>query len=146
MNINEIQHRDEVLRAYFQGRDWDKNEEYLLKRKLILDSDQLLPEYQYVIEDEWEVESGRADQGCGDLVFTDGSGHFAVVEVKWIDLKSSDTASNKRTKKRKAVKEQAIIYAEIYEQKLSSINPSTVKKIEAYVYTNEDKKPQIQGR
>lgn len=140
---DEIQRRNQVLRDYFKGRDWDRNEEYLLKRELILVSDQLLPKYPYVIEDEWEVEAGRADQGCGDLVFTDGSGFFAVVEVKWIDVISSgDTASNKRTKKRKAVKEQAIKYAEIYEQKLTAINPDLINQVVAYVYTNEDDKPQ----
>ena len=118
MHIDEIQHRDQVLRAYFKGRDWDKNDEYLLKQKLIRCSDWLLPEYKYVIEDEWEVDAGRADQGCGDLVFTDGLGNFAIVEVKWIDSASSgSTATNKRTKKRKAVKEQAISYAYISREK-----------------------------
>ena len=151
MNENEIQHyddeiqrRNQVLRDYFEGRDWDRNDEYLLKRKLILSSDQLLPNYPYVFEDEWEVEAGRADQGRGDLVFTDGSGFFAVVEVKWIDLPSEGkTASTKRTHKRKKVREQAIKYAEIYEQKLIAINPDLINQVVAYVYTNEDDKPQI---
>ena len=141
MHIDEIKHRDHVLRDYFKGRDWDRNNEYLLKQKLIRCSDRLLPEYQYVIEDEWEVDAGRADQGCGDLIFTDGLGNFAVVEVKWIDVKSSgSTATNKRTKKRKAVKEQAISYATIYKEK----NLSAVKQLEAYTYTNEYDKPQRQ--
>lgn len=141
MHIDEIQHRDQVLRAYFKGRDWDRNDEYILKQKLIRCSAWLIPEYQYVIEDEWEVDAGRADQGCGDLVFTDGLGNFAVVEVKWIDVMSSgSTATNKRTKKRKAVKEQAISYAEIYKEK----NLSAVNQVEAYTYTNEYEKPQKQ--
>jgi hypothetical protein len=143
MNENEIQHRDQVLRAYFKGRDWDSNEEYLLKQKLILRSDRLLPEYQYVIEDEWEVESGRVDRGCGDLVFTDGLRRFAVVEVKWIDFQSEGkTARTKRNKKKNTVEEQAIKYAEIYEQKLPAINPYIDNQVAAYIYTNEDDKPQ----
>jgi len=72
-------------------------------------STQLLPDYPYVIEDEWEVEPGRTDRGRGDLVFTDGAGCFAVVEVKWLDLESTGrTGTTKRTsnrKKRRAVEE-----------------------------------------
>lgn len=144
MNQNEIEHRNQVLRAYFEGRNWDRNNEYALKRKLILNSHQLLPNYPYVIEDEWEVEPGRTDRGRGDLVFTNGLGYFAIVEVKWIDIEGlGRSGSTKRTsnrKKRRAVEEQALTYAKIYRtlliEKFDGLN-----QIEAYMFTNEHNSP-----
>lgn len=144
MDNSEIGHRNQIIRAYFNGRDWDKNNEYALKRQLVLSSHQLLPNHPYVVEDEWEVEPGRTDKGRGDLVFTDGTECFAVVEVKWIDLEGlGRTGSTKRTsnrKKRRAVEEQAINYANIYtDLVLRELN--TVKRVEAFVFTNEYAKP-----
>lgn len=141
MNSSEIEHRNQVLRAYFEGRNWDRNGEYVLKRKLVLNSHQLLPHYPYVIEDEWEVEPGRTDKGRGDLVFTDGRGHFAVVEVKWIDTQSSDRVSVTRRgsnrKKRRKVEKQAGDYAEIFSRKYDCVS-----HIEAYTFTNDQDYPQ----
>jgi len=48
MNLSQIEHRNQVIRAYFEGRDWDANGEYALKRKLVLNSTKLLPDYPYV--------------------------------------------------------------------------------------------------
>jgi hypothetical protein len=133
-----------VLRAYFNGRDWDKNSEYALKRKLVLNSHQLLPHHPYVIEDEWEVEASRTDKGRGDLVFTDGAGAFAVVEVKWIDLKGEGrSGSTKRTsnrKKRRTVEAQAITYANLYAE-LNLGMPNTTVRVDAFIFTNEDPQP-----
>jgi hypothetical protein len=144
MEPSQIQHRNRVLRAYFEGRNWDKNSEYVLKRKLVLSSNQLLPKYPYVIEDEWEVEPGRTDKGRGDLVFTDGINCFAIVEVKWIDLESiGRTGSTKRasnTKKRRTVEAQAISYANIY-AKQACERLDTVKLVEAFMFTNEHDQP-----
>jgi hypothetical protein len=146
MNRHEIEHRHQVLCAYFEGRNWDKNSEYALKRKLILNNTQLLPDYLYVIEDEWEVEPGRSDKGRGDLVFTNGADCFAVVEVKWIDLKGTGrTGSTKRTsnrKKRRTVEEQAINYANIY-ARLVFGELETVKQVKAFMFTNEYEQPQL---
>jgi hypothetical protein len=145
MEHEKILHRDKVLDSYFAGRDWDENDEYTLKRKLVLNRDRLLPQYPYVIEDEWDVIDSRTDLGRGDLVFTDGTGCFAVVEVKWIDLDSgSRTGSTKRTsnhKKRRKVEEQAIEYANNYRIKLSANELIDVKSIEAFYFTNECDKP-----
>jgi hypothetical protein len=52
---SEVQHRDQVLRAYFQGRDWDENKEYALKRDLVLRSAELLPDFPYLFDDEWAL-------------------------------------------------------------------------------------------
>jgi hypothetical protein len=140
MNHDIIQHRDQVLRAYFQGRNWDKNNEFLLKRELVLKSSKILPQYPYLIDDEWEVEASRTEKGRGDLVFTDGTGRYAVVEVKWIDLEG--TARQGRTKrvsnkqKRKDVKEQALKYAAILLG-----NWEDAEQVEAFVFTNECDQP-----
>ncbi|WP_121970331.1 hypothetical protein [Leptolyngbya sp. BC1307] len=144
MNQREIEHRDRVLRTYFDGRTWDANSEYTLKRQLIRNSHQLLPEHPYVIEEEWEVEPGRTDQGRGDLVFTDGDNCFAIVEVKWIDLsglgRKGSTRSVSNRKKRRKVEEQAVTYARLY---ASSANLTPDKKVEAFVFTNEFDRPHL---
>ncbi len=145
MKHERILHRDKVLHCYFAGRDWDENDEFILKRKLVLNRDRLLPQYSYIIEDEWDVIDSRTDFGRGDLVFTDGHGCFAVVEVKWIDLDSglrigtTKRASNR--KKRRKVEEQAIEYAHNYRNKLSADKLIVVKSIEAFYFTNEHDQP-----
>ena len=129
----EAMHRDRVLRSYFAGNDWDRGDEFLLIRDLVVRSSELLPDYPYVIEHEWDVVAGKTNEGRGDLVFSDGGCRYAVVEVKHIDLQSSgDTAKTKRTKSRKKVKEQAVFYADRMAMRLES--ESTVA---AYSFTNE---------
>jgi hypothetical protein len=146
MDKSKIEHRNYVLREYFKGRDWDGNNEYALKRQLVLRSHQLLPNYPYLIEDEWEVESGRTDKGRGDLVFTNGTGYFGVVEVKWIDLEGEGrTGSTKRTsnrKKRRVVEFQAIAYANLYAE-LTLIAGDPVNGLEAFIFTNEYAQPHL---
>ncbi|MBE9112604.1 hypothetical protein IQ273_24745 [Nodosilinea sp. LEGE 07298] len=147
MNKIEVKHRDSVLRAYFEGRDWDRNNEYALKRKFVTNSETLMPNYPYLIDDEWEVESSRTEKGKGDLLFTDGAGRFSVVEVKWIDLEGpngSRTGSTRRDsnrKKKKQVKEQAVKYAQALGRLLDSFS-----EIEGYSYTNEGTTPQLQTK
>lgn len=147
MNKTEVKHRDSVLRAYLRGRDWDKNKEYELKRKFVINSVNFIPSYPYLIDDEWEVKPSRAEQGKGDLLFTDGAGRFAIVEVKWIDLEGpngSRTGSTRRVsnrKKKKQVEEQAVRYA----QALGRILDSFIE-IEGYSYTNAETTPQLQTK
>ncbi len=43
MEKAEIQRRDQVLRDYFKGLNWDKNNEYNLTRHLVLNSQELFP-------------------------------------------------------------------------------------------------------
>jgi hypothetical protein len=139
INRSEVQRRDQVLRAYFQGRDWDENKEYALKRNLVLHSSELLPDYPYLFDDEWEVEANRTQDGKGDLVFTDGEGRYAVVEVKWLDLDNSGkTVRTSRTKKRQKVQDQAVIYADELRQKLGDS-----VQVNAYCFTNEYDRPQL---
>jgi hypothetical protein len=147
MNEQEIRHRDGVLHDYFYGRNWDKNGEYALKRKLVINRGRLLPNYPYVIEEEWEVTDNRTDLGRGDLVFTDGDGSFAVVEVKWIDLdghlKNGKNRRENNRQKRRKVEEQSIEYALAYYNKLVKNNSSILKAIEAFYFTNESNKPTL---
>jgi hypothetical protein len=145
MKHNEILHRDHVLHSYFYGRNWDGNDEYTLKRKLVLNRNRLLPQYPYVIEDEWDFIDSRTDLGRGDLVFTDGSGCFAVVDVKWIDInglsRDGRTRRVSNRKKRRKVEDQAIDYANRYHAKLIADQFIVVKPIEAFYFTNQCDKP-----
>lgn len=34
MHLSEIERRDQVLRTYFRGRNWDTNSEYALNKSL----------------------------------------------------------------------------------------------------------------
>jgi hypothetical protein len=38
MNQSDIEHRNQVLRAYFKGRNWDQSGEQELKQRFVLDS------------------------------------------------------------------------------------------------------------
>ena len=142
MNQAIVIHRDRVLRDYFQGKNWDKNNEFELKRKLVLNSSRLLPHLPYLVDDEWEVEASRAEQGRGDLVFTDGVGHYAVVEVKWIDSEETDRQSRTRResnrRKRKEVKEQALKYAAIFLDVWDD-----TELVQAFTFTNAAEQPEL---
>lgn len=105
-------HRDRVMRAWFQGRTWDENPEFKLKRQLVQATPPELAPFPLLIDDEWEVVPGATNGGRGDLLFTDGRGGFAVVEVKWMpELFGGRTARRARNRKRGAVREQAWTYA-----------------------------------
>jgi len=139
MDRADVEHRNQVLRSYFEGRDWDANNEHALKRYLVQNSHKLLPNYPFVIDDEWEAEPNRNQEGRGDLLFADGEGRFAVVEVKWLDLVATGkTAKTRRTQKRKKVKTQAANYVYSLAQRLE-----TFIQIEGYWFTNECEKPQL---
>ncbi len=131
----EIGHRDRVLRTYFEGRYWDGNEEFALKRELVLRSHDILSEYPFLIDSDWEVYPNMAQNGQGDLIFTDGQKRFAVVEVKWIDTaRTGSTVSARRTKNRKKVKEQAAWYRDVLASRLQD-----AVKVEGYYFTNENR-------
>ena len=126
--------RDRVLRAYIAGRDWDANPEFRLIRALVSGGDPLLEGFPLVYDYEWEVEPGRSNSGRGDLIFTDGEGAFAIVEVKYIDNdRSGSTARSKRTGSRKLVLEQAIRYAAEFRQTAAGTGALVV----AFTFTNE---------
>lgn len=125
MDIAEIEQRDRVLRSYFRGRDWDRSVEFALARELVLHSERLLPGFPYLVDHEWEAVPGSTTFGRGDLVFANGRGHYAVVEVKTVE------GSGKRTNRRTHVEEQAVRYAAVWEER----HPGS--KVAAYVYTDD---------
>lgn len=127
--------RDRVLRAYLTGRTWDQNPEFQLARGLVLDGHAELAAFHLVFDYEWEVTPGHTNGGRGDLVFTDGAGSYAVVEVKFIDKgRSGSTARSKRTDSRKRVWEQASTYA----WALNAVLGEAASNIRSFTLTNED--------
>ena len=136
MDEAEAQRRDVVLRAYFEGRDWDDAGEFGLKRNFVSSSLELLPELPYLVDDEWEVSPGHTQAGKGDLVLTDGQGTFAAVEVKLIQGGvfggSSKNRRGTQRKKRRKVEKQAVTYASVLRRRL----PGAVV-VRAFIWTNE---------
>lgn len=126
--------RDRVLRDYIRGRTWDTNPEFGLLRNLVVDGHPLLDAFPLLYDYEWEVQPGRSDGGCGDLVFTDGAGNFAVVEVKFIDTgRTGRTVRVKRTKSRSLVRAQARTYANA----LRFLLVDEALTVRAFALTNE---------
>ncbi len=146
MNQQEVKRRDRILRAYFEGFDWNHNGEYELKRTLVINSDRLLPDYPYIVENEWEVEPGQGHKGRGDLVFTDGVGRFAVVEVKCLNRGGNGDQKKAQRDRirvgRRLVEAQARRYAKIYAAamlKAGVIDDSNA--VAAFVFTDEQEYP-----
>jgi hypothetical protein len=67
--------RDTILRAFILGKDWDTNDEFILKRRLVRQSRHmpqgalleqqnihtlLLEPFPYLVDDEWEAEQDAA--------------------------------------------------------------------------------------
>lgn len=124
MDRAEAERRDRVLRAYFEGRDWDEAIEAKLARELVLGSAQVLPDFPFVVDYEWEEVPGRSQDGKGDLLFTDGAGNFAVVEVK--SILGSGQNTNRRTK----VETQADRYLRVARSRYG-------ETVRAFVYTDD---------
>lgn len=126
--------RDRVIRTYLEGRSWDSNPEFLLVRQIVAGGHADLGACTHVYDYEWEVDPGHSNGGCGDLVFTDGAGNFAVVEVKFIDTaRSGPTARVKRTKSRSQVSDQARTYADAIRRILGE----DLLTVRAFSLTNE---------
>jgi hypothetical protein len=65
MDRAEAVRRDRVLRACFEGRDWDEGIEARLTRELVLGSVEVLPAFPYLVDHEWERVPGLSQQGRG---------------------------------------------------------------------------------
>ena len=125
-------HRDTVLRAYFVGKNWEENPEFRLKRRLVLNPPQELSRFALIIEDEWEVTPGQAKEGRGDLVFADGLGEYAVVEVKYLNHERTGRAARQaRKERREHVQEQAKKYARAYCNRLHDPSATAVHAFSA---------------
>lgn len=131
--MTDFTHRDHVMRAWFEGRDWDKNPEFLLKRRLVHERPAVLAPFPLLLDDEWEVVPGATNSGRGDLLFTDGQGAYAVVEVKSMPaLLGGRTARGSRNKKRSGVREQALTYA----RAVFRIYPDA-REVSAFTFTDD---------
>jgi len=97
---------DRLLRSRY-AQTWQEACEERLKQELLEDAGPFHEEFPLLCADEWEVCSGMTNFGVGDLVFTDGHGGYAVVEVKWI----VSGGKSRRNYKRRKVREQAHRYA-----------------------------------
>ena len=81
-----------------------------------------LLEYRYISLFNWEVVPGMSQYGVGDLVFSDGNGNFAVMEVKHLTSRSGKNQREKRRKARKKVKEQTIKYMSAFKRMVPEAN------------------------
>lgn len=125
--------RDQILRPYIAGRDFDLDPEHELRRHLVVHSHALLSAWPLLVGLEWRAPNGSP----GDLVFGDGAGRFAVVEVKHL-------GDRDRTKRRGDVERQALWFAQAWQQ----LHPDAV--VTALVYTcderNADRPPRAPGQ
>lgn len=105
------------------GNFWEAQ----LERKLLNRPPRCLRVFPYLYSREWE----SADGGQGDLVFTDGQGLFAVVELKYIN---SSNSHEMQRRKRKFVKEQARKYGQAFTRQHAE-----AAVVIAGTYTEEEK-------
>ena len=133
LDPEECRRRDAVLRAYILSRTWDGGGEFHLVRDLVSEGHPTLDDYPFLVDYEWEVWPGASEGGKGDLVFSDARGRFAVVEVKFLDMRADRTVGTRRTGHRKKVREQAQNYARALQRKLGAACAS----IRAFAHTNE---------
>ena len=129
--------RGTISKQHFGGA------EFQLAKKLVQNSQTLLPTYPYLFRYEWDVIPDWSHTGCGDLVFTDGRGNYAIVEVKHIPQSSGRTIRTRRNRKRKDVIIQARWYARNFTTHFHrTMNVSfPLQKIEGYTFTNESYYP-----
>ncbi|KAJ3326024.1 hypothetical protein HDV06_002409 [Boothiomyces sp. JEL0866] len=104
---------------------------YLTKHKKLFSNEQSLIRYflknppnwirktPRLVAQDWWVIPGRSQHGVGDLVYTSRNKKlYLVLEFKWLDFqKIGNTASCRRTKKRRLVVQQAQKYANIWQNK-----------------------------
>eukprot|EP00762_Andalucia_godoyi_P004912 ANDGO_01495.mRNA.1 hypothetical protein len=123
--------RDAVLRSYIRERTWSINNEFKLLQAFVSRNYCEIPgtvrqatdrmtrfhiAHPFLVEYEWEVAESRTDMGKGDLVFTDGGGRFAVVEVKFIqgETMSGRTACTRRRQSRQRLRDQVSRYVDAF--------------------------------
>lgn len=77
------------------------------------------------------VRRSLTNNGVGDLILSNGYRTFYIVEIKWICRQSGKNNREKRRKARNKVHEQAITYAQYFQQRFPLFNCLPV------TYTNE---------
>ena len=97
----------------------------------------LAQKFPYVYLYEWAAQIG-SEAGQGDFVFASGDGHFAVVEVKHIDVVTcGKTVARRRTAMRTKVRDQAWNYAYLFRFTAERAGVQ-LKSVTGFTYTNED--------
>ncbi len=107
--------------AMISGRDWDLDTEQGLVRQLVINSTGLLPAWPFLVGYEW----GPPGETRGDLLFFDGVGSFAAVEVKALPAKE-------RNRRRNQVEKQAMEAA----TRVADLWPGA--RVTPLVYTDDD--------
>eukprot|EP00435_Cladocopium_sp_Y103_P035933 s507_g9.t1 len=134
--IKLIKDTSPCLWGRLQGERLGDSED-LLSQQLVNEMPHPLAEkYPYLYLYEWAVQyDGEA--GEGDLVFASGDGHFAIVEVKYIDLLTKGkTVARRRKRMRKKVVSQALYYANLFRLAAEEAGVQ-VKSVLAFTYTFE---------
>ena len=128
---------DQIHRQRLQGERFRDSEDFLSQQLVKEMPHPLAQKFPYLYLYEWEVQWGP-DAGRGDFVFASGDGHFAIVEVKHIDvLTSGKTVRRRRTKMRTRVWDQAHRYALLFRFAADKAGVQ-LKTVTAFTYTNED--------
>ena len=130
----EVQEADRRIRKTLReaGGPEDIACEFHLVQHFVANSKELLPAFPFLVLREWEVVPGASQSGVGDLVFTDGDGRYAVVEVKFLNPGSGHTARESRRRGRQTVWWQA----EHYGEKLFRRVPAALEVV-CYAYTTD---------
>lgn len=68
--------------------------------------------YRFFVGRQYDIVEGQTNHGNGDLILTDGSGHYLVVEIKFIPYRDDRNGVTMNRKKRRKVEEQALKYAD----------------------------------
>lgn len=133
MPDDEVIKRDTILQAYFFLRDWDRNGEFESVRTLVIHRREMLPSFPYVFDYEWEMTPGNPNEGRGDLLFTDGAGGYAAIEVKYIPPESTRNIRRRNREKREKAKEQVARYG----RAVFELRPDA-QRVTLMTYNNED--------
>jgi hypothetical protein len=136
--------KDQKLRELISNDHSEIHTKPQLIKEFVQDSFNLLPQFPYLFLYDWDVIPGHSQHGKGDLVFADGKGNFAIVQVKYLDFSNTgSTGSSRRTKHRQNLKKQTRRYTEALPEHLKHTNNNLfdIKDIKGYFYTNDDPKP-----
>lgn len=106
--------------------------EFHLVQHFVRHSGTLLADYPFLVLREWEVVPGASQSGVGDLVFSDGRGRYAVVEVKFLNPGCGHTARESRRRGRQTVWWQAEHYGKLLFRRIPG-----AAEVTCYVYTTD---------
>ncbi|RHZ86405.1 hypothetical protein Glove_51g38 [Diversispora epigaea] len=107
-----------------------------VKNVLINQTNRICPGFKYLMDFEWEVEKGHANEGKGDLIFGSDYGIYLIIETKFLHPGSGKTAQVSRHNAKHKVKEQAKRYRELATEIFKGLGVEF--KVIGATFTNED--------